>query len=236
MTVTLNWHWLLAAMVAPERAIPVGAVVVRVPPQTVAEAFATVSPVGSVSVNATPVSETALAAGFVMVNVSEVVALSAMLLGLKTLAIDGGATTLMLADAVPPVPPSVELTLPVVLFCVPAAMPVTLIENVQLVLAAKVAPARLITFVFCVAVIVPPPQEPVRPLGVEITRPAGNVSLKPMPLSEAVVLLFWMVKLSEVEPFSGMLAAPKALMITGGPTTVMLALEVLPVPPSVDVT
>jgi len=45
-----------------------------------------------------------------------------------------------------------------------------------------------------------------------------------------------MVKLSEVELFSGMLAAPNALMSTGGPTTVMDALEVLPVPPSVDVT
>ena len=202
MTVTLNWHWPLAAMVAPVRAIPLGAVVVRVPPQTVAEAFATVSPVGRVSVNATPVRDTALAAGLVIVNVKEVVAFSAIDEGLKTLAIDGGATTLILAEAVPPVPPSVDVMLPVVLFCNPAAMPVTFTEKVQLALAAKVAPDRLITFVFCVALIVPPPQEPVRPLGVEITRPAGNVSLKPIPLCD-VVLLFWMVKLSDVEPFSG---------------------------------
>ena len=217
VTVTLNWHWLLAAIVAPDRAIPVGAVVVSVPPQTVAEALATVRPVGSVSVNATPVSATALAAGLVMVKVSEVVAFSAMLLGLKTLAIDGGATTLIEAEAVPPVPPSVEVTLPVVLFCVPAAMPVTLTENVQLELfAASVAPLRLITFVPCVAVIVPPPQEPVRPFGVEITRPAGSVSLKPRRSAAAVVLLFWMVKVKLVEPFSGMLAAPNALVMTGG--------------------
>src|SRR5438309_640527 len=33
-----------------------------------------------------------------------------------------------------------------------------------------------------------------------------------------------------------MLAAPKNLMITGGATTVMLAFDVLPGPPSVDVT
>jgi hypothetical protein len=116
VTVTLNWHWPLAAIVAPDNAIPVGAVVVRVPPQTVVVAFATVKPVGSVSLNATPVSATAFAAGFVIVKVSDVVAFRAMLLGLKTLAIDGGATTLIDADAVPPVPPSVELTLPVVLF------------------------------------------------------------------------------------------------------------------------
>src|SRR5258708_29379522 len=45
-----------------------------------------------------------------------------------------------------------------------------------------------------------------------------------------------MVKVKLVEPFNGMLAAPNALMITGGATTVILALEVFPVPPSVEVT
>ena len=153
-----------------------------------------------------------------MVNVSEVVAFRAMLLGLNTLAIDGGASTLMLAEAVPPVPPSVEVTLPVVLFCNPAAVPVTLIENVQDALAAIVPPVRLITFVPAVAVIVPAPQVPVRPFGVEITRPAGSVSLKPTPVSAAVVFGFVMVKLSEVEPFNGMLAAPKAFAMVGGAT------------------
>ena len=134
-------------MLAPVNAIPVGAVVVSVPPQTVAEALATVRPVGSVSVNATPVKATVLAAGFVMVNVSDVVALSPIVAGLNTLAIDGGATTLTLAEAVPPVPPSVEVTLPVVLFCKPAAMPVTFTENTHELLAAIVAPVRLITLV-----------------------------------------------------------------------------------------
>jgi hypothetical protein len=145
--VTLNWHWLFTAMVAPVNAIPVGAVVVSVPPQTVAEALATVKPVGSVSVNATPVKATVFAAGFVMVNVSDVVALSPIVAGLNTLAIDGGATTVTLAEAVPPVPPSVEVTLPVVLFCKPAAMPVTFTENTQELLAARLAPVRLITLV-----------------------------------------------------------------------------------------
>ena len=92
VTVTLNWHWLFTAMVAPVNAIPVGEVVVSVPPQTVAEALATVRPVGRVSVNATPESATVLAAGFVMVKVSEVVAFSAIVDGLNTFAIDGGAT------------------------------------------------------------------------------------------------------------------------------------------------
>jgi len=42
------------------------------------------------------------------------------------------------------------------------------------------------------------------------------------------------VKVSEVEPFSGMLAALKALMMTGGATTVIEAFEVFPVPPFVE--
>jgi hypothetical protein len=147
VTVTLNWHWLLTAIVAPVNAIPVGEVVVSVPPQTVAEALATVSPVGNVSVKATPVRASTLAAGLVIVNVKEVVAFSAMDEGAKILAIDGGASTLRLAVAVPPVPPSVEVTLPVVLTCNPATVPVTFTENVQEPLAAIVPPLRLITFV-----------------------------------------------------------------------------------------
>src|SRR5438270_1467116 len=102
VTVTENWHWLFTAMVAPVKAIPVGEVVVSVPPQTVAEAFATVSPVGSVSVKATPVSASTFAAGLVIVKVSEVVAFRLIVEGLKTLAMDGGASTFTLAEAVPP--------------------------------------------------------------------------------------------------------------------------------------
>jgi hypothetical protein len=236
VTVTENWHWALAAIVAPDSEIPVGAVVVSVPPQTVAVAFATVNPVGSVSVNATPVRDCAFAAGFVMVNVNEVVAFSEIVEGLNTFAIDGGASTLMLAVAVPPVPPSVEVTLPVVLVCVPAAVPVTLTANVQLEFAAIVPPLRLITFVPCVAVIVPAPHKPLSPFGVEITRPAGSVSLKATPLSATVVFGLLMVKERLVEPFSGMLAAPKVFAIVGAATTVTDAFDVLPVPPSVDVT
>src|SRR5690349_16031997 len=45
-----------------------------------------------------------------------------------------------------------------------------------------------------------------------------------------------MVKLSDVEPFRGMLPAPKVLVITGVAITVMEAFAVLPVPPSVELT
>src|SRR5206468_8364264 len=129
---------------------------------------------------------TPFAAGFVIVNVNDVVPFSAIVLGLKTFAIDGGATTLTEADAVPPVPPCVDVTFPVVLFCVPAAVPVTLMLNVHDVLCASVAPVKLITFVACVAVIVPPPQLPASPFGVDTTNPAGTVSVKLTPVSALV--------------------------------------------------
>lgn len=233
VTVTLNWHVPFAAMVAPDRAMPVGAVVVKVPPQTVAVLLATLSPVGRVSVKATPLRATLLAAGLVMVKFSEVVAPREMAEGLKTLAIEGAATTVMLAEAAGPLPPSLELIVLVVLFCTPAAVPVTFTLKVQELLAVSVAPDKLITFVFCVAVIVPLPHEPVRPLGVEIIRPAGKVSLNPIPLSETL-FPFWTLKLRLVEPFTGMLAAPNDLLRLGGPTTERLAFEVLPVPPLVE--
>jgi hypothetical protein len=62
------------------------------------------------------------------------------------------------------------------------------------------------------------------------------VSLKLTPVNAAVVLGFVTVKLKLVEPFSGMLAAPNALVRVGDATTVMEVLDVFPVPPSVELT
>src|SRR2546423_232463 len=180
-------------MVAPVNEIPVGLVVVSVPPHTVAEALATVRPVGSVSLKATPVSATVLAAGLVMVKVSEVVAFSAIVLGLKTLRIEGGATTVNTAVLlVVPVPPSVELTAPVVLLLLPAVVPVTSTENVHVDPAVgdavSVPPDRLMLLLAAVAVIVPLPQEPVT-LGVAATTtPAGRLSVNATPLRVLKVL------------------------------------------------
>ena len=212
-------------------------------PQEPASPFGieTTKPVGRVSVKATPERATELAAGFVMVKVSTELALGEMAVGLKAAAMAGGATITMPAEAVAPVPPSVEVMAPVVLFCWPATVPLTFTEKVQEELCARVAAERLMTLLnrVRVAVMAPPPQVPVRPLGVARTRPAGKVSLKAMPLSEAAVLLFCTVKLREVEPSSGMLAAPKALLRTGGTVaalTVTEAVEVLPAPALVEVT
>ena len=87
-----------------------------------------------------------------MVKVSDVVVFSAMVAGLKALAIEGGATTVMEAEAVPPAPPSVALTVPVVLFWSPAVIPVTLTENVHPLLAARVAPDKLMLFAMLIPI------------------------------------------------------------------------------------
>ena len=223
-------------MAAPVSAIPVGAVVVSVPPHTVAEELATVRPVGKVSVNATPATATALAAGFVMVNVSEVVAFKAIFAGLNTFAMVGGATTLIEAVAGAPVPPSFELTLLVVLLCVPAAIPVTFTEKLQDAFAARVPPARAMLFVPAVAVTVPAPQELLKPFGVEMTSPEGNASLNTRPVRADVRFGLLMVKVSEVEPFSGMLTAPNVLVIAGGALTVKEAFAGLLGPVSEETT
>jgi hypothetical protein len=69
-------------------------------------------------------------------------------------------------------------------------VPVTFTEKVQDALAASDAPDKLTALPPWEAVMDPPPQEPVRPLGVETTKPAGRLSVKPTPLSVVVVLLF----------------------------------------------
>ena len=60
------------------------------------------------------------------------------------------------------------------------------------------------------------PQEPVSPFGTATTRPAGKLSMKPTPVSEAPALGFLTVKLRPVVPFSGVFADPKALVRLGG--------------------
>jgi hypothetical protein len=85
----------------------------------------------------------------------------------------------MAAVAVPPAPPSVEVTLPVTLVNVAAAALVTLTLKLQEAPAVKVAPDRLTDPDPAAAVMVPPPQVPVSPFGLATTRFAGRVSTNP---------------------------------------------------------
>ncbi len=82
------------------------------------------------------------------------------------------AATVTLAEAVPPVPPSTEVTAPVVLFFVPAVVPVTFTLKVHEALAASVAPVKLTAPDPAVATMVPPPQLPASPFGDDSER--GN--------------------------------------------------------------
>src|SRR5579864_205547 len=117
VTFTTRVQFVFTAMLPPVREILVEpATAVAVPPQVFERPFGveTTRPVGSVSVNATPVSATVLAAGLVMVKVSVVIPFSGIVVGLNALAIEGGATTVSTAVLlVVPVPPSIEVTAPV---------------------------------------------------------------------------------------------------------------------------
>ena len=114
VTVVEKVHDPLAAMVAPVRVTLVEEAVIVPPPQVPITPLAD-SPAGSVSVNATPLSATVVF-GFVIVNDSDVVPFNAIVDAPKLLVIDGGAPTVIIAVFdVEPVPPSVELTFPVVL-------------------------------------------------------------------------------------------------------------------------
>ena len=69
-----------------------------------------------------------------------------------------------------------------------------------------------------------------------IFRLAGTVSLNAIPFNVVAVFGLVMVNVMLVVPFSGMLAAPNALLMVGGATTVREVLEVLPVPATVSLT
>jgi len=237
VTLIVNEQVPLAAMLTPLRLTAFEpAAAVAVPPQVLLMPFGdvTTSPLGKLSLKATPESPTVVLELF-SVNVSVVPAFNAMLGTPKAFASNGGATTVMFAEAVVPGPLSVEEIVPVVLDCTPAAMPVTFTLKVQEPRIGNAAPARLTPPEPAVAVIVPPPQEPVRPLGEATTRPAGNVSVNATAFNARLLGLL-MLKVSVVEPFSGMVAAPKAFEKVGGVATLMFAEAVLPVPPLVEVT
>jgi hypothetical protein len=63
------------------------------------------------------------------------------------------------------------------------ATPVTFTEKAHDAPAARVAPDRLMLFDPGMAVIVPPPHEPIRPLGVDTISPDGKVSVNASPVN-----------------------------------------------------
>ncbi len=90
-------------------------------------------------------------------------------------------TTIAATAAAPTIPPS-AMTVDVVFACVPNPTPRTCNEKVQELPAVSVAPVKLIKLEPAAAVIVPAPQEPVRPFGVFTTNPTGSGSVKEIPV------------------------------------------------------
>ena len=112
-------------------------------------------------------------------------------------------------------------------------MPPTLTEKVHEAAAFRLTPARLKLFDPATVVIVPP-QLLLNPFGDAICNPAGRVSVKETPLKDCPAFGLVTVKVSEVVPFKGIVAAPKAWVTAGVPMTVSVADAVEPAPLSLE--
>src|SRR5579864_5189753 len=165
-TLTEKTHHEYGAMVAPlSLIVEVPAVATMVPPShepIMLLGVAISSPAGSVSLKPTPVRFT-LFATLTMRKLNQVVVLTLTSSSPKNLNMTGGATTTIRAEALPPGPPSTEVTTLVVLVKAPGDLPTTLTKNVQPVPAGRTAPLRLMLLEPGAAVMMPPPQAPARP-------------------------------------------------------------------------
>src|SRR5277367_504003 len=238
VTLTENVHDAPAARDAPDKlTVDAPAVAVMVPESHVPVIMLgveTTNPAGRVSVKAMPVRAPAVF-GLVTRKVRLVLPPTEIIAAPKLLLIVGGFTTVMLAVPVFPVPPLVDVTV-TELFCTPAVAPVTLTENVQDTPAARDAPDKLTVDAPAVAVMVPESHVPVITLGVETTNPAGRVSVKAIPVKLPVFGAGLVtLKLRLVLPPTGIVAAPKLLLMDGGAKTVVLAVAVLLAPPLLSV-
>ena len=149
-----------------------------------------------------------------------------------------GCPTKRVAVAVLPVPPLVELTAPVVLGTLPGCVPVTLTVTVQVFPGVAMLPPDRLMLVLAAAAVTVPLHVLLTPGTAATCSPFVSVSLNAIPFSAvAFAAGLVMVNVTVVVAFSGMLAAPKAFEIVGGPVTLRLAvLLVAPVPPLVELT
>ena len=98
----------------------------------------------------------------------------------------------------------------------PTATAFTFTEMEQEELTGRVTPLTEREVLPAAAVKVPAPQVLLNPLGVAMTRPLGNESVKPTLLKEPAVLGLTRLKDSDVVPPNGMLVAPKASASVAG--------------------
>lgn len=119
-----------------------------------------------------------------------------------------------MAVAVPPVPPSTEVTAPVVLTWSPAAVASTSIERVHELFAGSTAPVSVRFVDEMVTRLVS--QVPARLSGFAISKPAGILSLNPTPVRSVAGLGLARVNVSVTLLFKPTVAALKAFAIVGG--------------------
>jgi hypothetical protein len=101
------------------------------------------------------------------------------------------------------------------LFFVPTLVPTTLIVKLHEEFARSVAFTMLMLLLPLIAWIVPPHVSS-RPLGVATTRPDGNVSVNPTPVSCDETLGLLIVKLRVVVVVFRMTVPPPVSLIEGG--------------------
>jgi hypothetical protein len=146
-----------------------------------------------------------------------------MLPGENALLIVGGATTVSVAVLLAtPAPPSFDCGALVALFFTPAVVPLTFTLSVQDEPGGSVPPPKFKVVSPGVAFHVPV-QVVVGLAGFATSNPAGKLSEKLTPVSVTPVFGLVRVRVKLVEPFSGMVDAPNALLTVGGATTVSVA-------------
>jgi len=176
------------------------------------------------------------------VNCNEVVPFRGIALGLKTLAIAGGATMASCAVLlVAPVPPPVEVIALVVLFLVPVLVPVTLTEKGEDGTRCWEMPStsRPIEVMALLAAV---RRDRAATAGTGNARCGRHDHARRQVVDEGHTaqrtrgVRIGDRKLKVLLPFNATLVGVKPLLIVGGDTTVMLALETPLMPPSVEVT
>jgi hypothetical protein len=146
--------------------------------------------------------------------------------------------TVKVAEAVPPLPPFVEVTLPVVFIFAPGVVPLTLTLKVQAVLTGIVAPLMEMLVAAATGAKVPVAQLLVAPGVASTSSPVGKVSVTPTPVKATVFAAGLVIVTVKVEtPLMKADVGEKLLAMVGGATTVKVnVLVVASVQLSVKVT
>jgi hypothetical protein len=131
------------------------------------------------------------------------------------------SVTVKVAEAVPPLPPFVEVTLPVVLTLAPVVVALTLTVKVQAVLTGMVAPLMETLVAPATGAKVPVEQLFVAAGVASTTISAGKGSVTPTPVKATVLAAGFVIVMVKVEtPLTTMVVGEKLLEIVGGEATV----------------